>query len=212
MPVFARARQLCLALTVIGAALVLLPLTLSAQQSPPGPTGQPQPPAQDPNSPPDPQENGQDAEADPLEVGDGPDGWWEWRGRDDTRYRVRLSAVQSYGVQAYDIPEGQVSVVELTVDTIGSVSARFYFVTPLGAALDGPLGNAAQEVLAQANETQQALTGRNTEDLVIKTYPQTTHSHTLEFRLRSAAEVEQLADSLAAALDDGQGRTVRGQP
>lgn len=147
----------------------------------------------------------------PLLVEDGADGWWEWRGRDGTSYRVRLTAVQSYGVQSYDIPEGGVHVVELTVDTIGSVSARFYFVEPLGSAVPGATGAAVERALGHANEIAERASGSSSEDLVIKSYPGTTHSHTIEYRLRSAQEIVDLADSLTRSLDDGRGRVIRGE-
>lgn len=143
-----------------------------------------------------------------LNVEETNNGWFMWQGRDDTSYRVRLGSVQSYGVQKYEIADAGVHVTELTIDSIGSVSARFYYIEPSQNTNQTAASRAVNRAVDRVGELTENATGFNLADLVIKSYPDTTHSHTMEYRLRSAEEIETLESALTEALDSNRGRTV----
>lgn len=103
-------------------------------------------------------------------------------------------------------------VHELTIDTHGSVIARYYYLeSPLDA---NPL-NAAQIVNSRIEKIRGMVEERTGQDtrMVVKHYPDTTHAKTVEFNVSSIEQLERIYDHI---YDDwvvkngkGDGRILR---
>lgn len=125
-------------------------------------------------------------------------------------YLVALGRISSVSRHKY-VLDGAVIVDEVTVDTAGQALARFYFITPI--SVSGP-GAAA----AEATERAMALvdgaarrSGTDIQDMVVKKYPLTTHSKSIEYRLLSEQQLNMLYQSVKTAWITGKGRMFTGR-
>lgn len=116
-------------------------------------------------------------------------------------YTVRLDAIASISTQKY-ILDGTARVTELNISTPGIMQPRFYYIEPLPV---GP-GTRGQELLDRAqsgaDQVSRRLNPDDSESLgtrVVKSYPTTTHAGTIEYRLASLEELEQLHQSIEEA-------------
>lgn len=120
-------------------------------------------------------------------------------------YLVPLDRITSVSRHKY-VLDGAVIVDEVTVDTIGQALVRFYFISPITDAVDSSatakLANRGRELVDKV--AQRA--GTDVQDMVVKKYPETTHSKTIEFRLLSEAELSSLHSSVNNAWTTGKGR------
>lgn len=127
-------------------------------------------------------------------------------------YSVALDRIASVGKHSY-VVDGNLSVTEVTIDTLGSVTARFYFTTPFTP--DSPAA-AGQVLVDRARNTLDVLGDRTgasqAENLVIKNYPTTTHARTIEFNIPNLNDLNDLYESINGAFTSGRGArfTVRG--
>lgn len=125
-------------------------------------------------------------------------------------YMVALSKITSISRHEYVI-NGNVVVDEVTVDTSGRSLARFYFIRPLTeemggtsvGATAGRLAGRAQQLIDRGSQ----VAGTNVADRVIKTYPDTTHAGSVEFRVHSAGTLSALYGSVRTAWMRGKGRS-----
>ncbi len=103
---------------------------------------------------------------------------------------VKLSAITSISKQSY-ILQGTQQILEVTIDTIGNNSIRFYCLSSerLGRA-QGRLSN-TRELLEKHTE--------GATKLPEKTYPDATHSHNIEYRLSSPELVNRIYESVTHA-------------
>lgn len=120
-------------------------------------------------------------------------------------YSVALDRIASVGKHSY-VVDGNLSVTEVTIDTIGNVTARFYYTTPFTP--DSPA--ATGQVLAdRARNTLNVLGDRTgasqAENLVIKNYPTTTHARTIEFNIPNLNDLNDLYESINGAFTSGRG-------
>lgn len=156
------------------------------------------------------QDTGENTEGDeenaPTEQSDqvGRRGFWE-ANLEGGSYVVALNRISSVSRHKY-LLGGNLVVDEVTIDTVGEALARFYFIKPV---TDETQANAvtnaadrARELLGTAGER---VTG-GVENMVVKTYPDTTHAKTVEFRLLSESELEGLFESARRAWTEGTGR------
>ena len=122
-------------------------------------------------------------------------------------YLVALRSIASISSHEYMV-DGAARVTEVTVATNSSVEARFYYLEPTAPNTSSPLlPTAALSVLTQ-HAQDLATTHAPTEDVwqkVIKTYPTTTHAHTVEYRLESKANLQALYTSLQNSWTSGKG-------
>jgi hypothetical protein len=106
------------------------------------------------------------------------------------------------------ILDGGLLCTEVTIDTLGGQSlTRIYHVVP---ATEGMAANAATKLVERAKEVVDKNAGRagtKMHEMVQKTYPATTHAHTVEFRVMDVQDLEALYSSLKATWVSGQGRT-----
>ncbi len=125
-------------------------------------------------------------------------------------YIIPLNHIVSISKHRY-LLDGSVIVTEVTIDSKGNSLARFYYLEPV--TKDSSLNTAqkltkrGQDLLGQAGRA----TGDDLHLMAQKNYPQTTHAHTVEYRLLSLTELDALYNSLYSAWDSGKGRdfTIR---
>lgn len=129
-------------------------------------------------------------------------------------YLVTLSSITSVSTQEY-IVDGALRVYELTVDTYGNALGRFYFIdlntSQGGAATQGTIDKvkeAAQQVVDKSNRVIGGTTDM-LQTVVTKNYPTTTHAKTIEYRLKSRAEVDTLYKSLETAWRNGREASIK---
>jgi hypothetical protein len=124
-------------------------------------------------------------------------------------YTVALNAVISVSKHEYTV-DNAARVTEVNLDTAGTLAVRFYF---LESNLPGsPLG-IGQSTIDKAQELIREGTDRaGQSDMwrkVLKTYPATTHAKTVEFRLESKEELNQIFESADASFRTGRPATVK---
>lgn len=124
-------------------------------------------------------------------------------------YMVALDRISSVSRHQY-VLDGTVLVDEVTVDALGQALARFYFLQPVTDAARGTSAGAAAarivdrgtELIDKAGRTA----GMDIHQMVVKKFPETTHSKTIEYRLLSAEELGALYNSVRSAWENGRGR------
>ncbi|MGJ8643849.1 MAG: hypothetical protein ACSHX9_10605 [Luteolibacter sp.] len=134
----------------------------------------------------------------------GQKGFWE-ANLQGGNYTVALSRISSVSRHKY-ILSGNLVVDEVTIDTVGVALARFYFIKPV---TDEMQGNAVTKVADRTRDLLDKAANRVTggvEDMVVKTYPDTTHAKTIEYRVLSESQLSGLYASAKKAWVDNRGR------
>ena len=136
-------------------------------------------------------------------------GFWE-ANLTGGNYMVALGRISSVSRHKY-VLDGAVIVDEVTIDTTGQALARFYFISPISV---GGTGAAASQVVERAaalvdGAAQRA--GSDVHNMVMKKYPLTTHTKTIEYRLLSEAQLGALYQSAKTAWMTGKGRVFTGR-
>ena len=125
------------------------------------------------------------------------------------RYEVALRAMIPVS-RHEDVVHGVGRVREVNVDTQGNMAVRFYFIEP--NTLKGPLGigqSAIDRVSDLAKEATQRASAEDIWKRVVKTYPATTHAHTIEYRVSSDDELNQILNSARTAFESGRGTSIK---
>ncbi|MEP2777338.1 MAG: hypothetical protein ABJQ29_00675 [Luteolibacter sp.] len=136
-------------------------------------------------------------------------GFWE-ANLQGGNYVVALSRISSVSRHKY-VLSGNLVVDEVTIDTVGVALARFYFIKPV---TDEMQGNAVTKVGERTRDLLDKAANRVTggvEDMVVKTYPDTTHAKTIEYRVLSQEQLDGLYSSAKKAWLDGKGRVFSAQ-
>ncbi len=120
-------------------------------------------------------------------------------------YVIALDRISSVGKHEYLVDGGFV-VTEVTIDTVGSVVARFYYGEPFRPEVPGATGQVVNERVHDIIDTVKERTGANqTDRLVVKNYPTSTHAHTVEFRITQKQNLDALFQSVNRAWMTGRG-------
>jgi hypothetical protein len=123
-------------------------------------------------------------------------------------YEVAVGRIIAVTSHEY-IVDGAARVVEVNIDTAGSILARFYYIEPNTPAPASTLAagavEKAQQLLTQATDK----TGIDAWKRVVKTYPTTTHARTVEYRLQSREELNKIFDAADEAFRLQKQKTVR---
>lgn len=139
-----------------------------------------------------------------------------WRGylsiqQKDGHFVVPYTRIVSVTRHEY-LVDGGGKVSEVTIDTAGSVIARYYYLeTILG---DSSL-NAGSIIENRIKETENAVNKKTGVDTrpVIKHYPTTTHAKTVEFNLSNKADLGRIYDHIIHEWIEeggrGNGRTLK---
>jgi hypothetical protein len=121
-------------------------------------------------------------------------------------YEVALRSIIAVSSHEYLI-DGGARVTEVNIDTAGSMLVRFYYIEPNtpNTPLSG-LGAATIEKAQQIlSSTQDNSSGQEVWQKVVKSYPATTHAHTVEYRLSSKDQAQALFTSAETAFRTGRG-------
>jgi hypothetical protein len=133
--------------------------------------------------------------------------FWQASFANGGHYLVKLERISSASRHEY-IGNGSARVVEVTIGTDTSLVARFYFLEPVGKDTPVAAGNI---VINRAEQAAKDAASRISPTLgklnVIKDYPTTTHTHTVEYVLQDEATLHSLYGSLMQAIHTGRGRT-----
>jgi len=118
---------------------------------------------------------------------------------------VPIQRIASVGIHEY-VVDGGFYVTEVTVDTVGSVIARFYYGEPYQGAEHGNIGALMRErsdaLLEAAGERTD---GAAQDNIAVKNYPATTHARTVEFKIARRSDLVALYESASNALLTGRG-------
>ena len=123
-------------------------------------------------------------------------------------YEVAIRAILSISTHEY-IVDGAARVTEMNIDTPGDLEARFYYIEPVVS--DSPLGigqatlDKVQELAKEAGDR----VGEAPWKKVVKSYPLTTHAHTVEYRLESKAQLQSLFNSADQAFRLNQNTEIK---
>ena len=108
---------------------------------------------------------------------------------------VALRSIIAISLHEY-IVDASARVTEMNVDTGGNALVRFYYLEPISPQT--PVAT-AQAIVSQAQETGgDAAAQTDHSDIwkkVSKTYPGSTHAHTIEFRVESKEQLQKLFQS-----------------
>jgi hypothetical protein len=124
-------------------------------------------------------------------------------------YMVARNAILAISSQQY-IVDGAARVTEVNISTSSVFQPRFYYLEPIGeAALQNVPG--AGMAADRAKAALESAAGRVAPDeaaavwtKVVKNYPTTTHAGTIEFRLETLEQLQQLLDSVEHAWMTGR--------
>ena len=114
-------------------------------------------------------------------------------------YEVAVRSIVAVTSHEY-LVDGVARVTEVNIDTGGSLLARFYYLEP--TTPNSPLGlgqatlDKAQELLKQAAEK----TGQDVWKKVVKNYPTTTHSRTVEYRVVEKDQLNKIYEAAEEAF------------
>lgn len=127
-------------------------------------------------------------------------------------YMVALERISAISRHKY-LLDGSVIVDEVTVDALGQALARFYFLTPVTDAMTGnAAGNAASRIVDRGRDLidkTASEAGTDIHNMVVKKFPETTHAHTIEYRVLSAEELTGLYNSVRTAWETNRGRKFK---
>jgi len=128
-------------------------------------------------------------------------------------YSVGIDRIVSVSVHEYRV-DNVARVTEVNIDTVGNALVRFYYLEP--AETDAP-GGVGQGALEKIREIAEDVIDRSEQaqflERVIKSYPTSTHAHTIEYRVSSRDELKKIFDSADTAYRTRRPSTVRvGKP
>jgi hypothetical protein len=124
-------------------------------------------------------------------------------------YEVALRAIVSVSRHEY-IVDGVARVAEVNVDTQGNMAVRFYYIEPNTPKAPSGVGQSAVDRLSDlAKEAGQRTGQQEIWKRVVKSYPTTTHTHTVEYRVESDDQLKKIFSSAQSAFESGRGATLK---
>lgn len=123
-------------------------------------------------------------------------------------YEVAIGAIVAVTSHEY-VVDGIARVTEVNIDTTGSLLARFYYIEPNAPAAPANLGAAT---IQKAQSLMQEAVDRSGQDAwkkVVKNYPTTTHSRTVEYRLTSKDQLNKIFASAEEAFRLGKNTMMK---
>ncbi len=114
-------------------------------------------------------------------------------------YEVAVRAIIAVASHEY-LVDGVARVTEVNIDTAGSLLARFYYLEPVTPTAPLGIGNAAIEQTQRLLKAAAEKSGQDVWQKVIKNYPTTTHARTVEYRVESIDQLNQIYSSAEAAF------------
>jgi hypothetical protein len=121
---------------------------------------------------------------------------------------VALSAITSVSSHEY-VVDNSARVTEVTVATTGSLIGRFYFLEPNVPDAPGGIGQSAITFMQDKLNEGAERTGTDVWKKVVKSYPTSTHAHTVEYRIDSKEVLQKLFKNVETAWLRGRGDTFK---
>lgn len=123
-------------------------------------------------------------------------------------YIVNVRSITSLSSHEY-IVDNVARVTEVTIGTTGDVVGRFYYIEPITKS-PLPVGQSALDKIEEKlQEGAQRVGVEPIWKKVLKTFPGSTHAHTVEYRLESKDQLDQILSNLEKAWRNRQGGTLR---
>lgn len=120
------------------------------------------------------------------------------------RYIVKCGQMIALSRHEY-VADAAARVVEVNLTLSSNTAVRFYYLEPVRLEGTGTIA-AGQQAIDKARQMVQEAASRIsptlTEPKVVKTYPVSTHAHTVEYVLKEEARLNSLFDSLENAFRD----------
>ncbi|MDQ3197876.1 MAG: hypothetical protein M3Q46_01590 [Verrucomicrobiota bacterium] len=124
-------------------------------------------------------------------------------------YEVAIRSIVSVSSHEY-IVDGAARVNELNIDTQGNMAVRFYYIEPIAAKSPVGVGQSAIDRISDlAKEAGQRVDPDKVWERVVKTYPTTTHAHSIEYRVESEDQLKQILSSAQGAFESGETATFK---
>lgn len=145
----------------------------------------------------------------PMADSFGQDGIWNGT-MTGGRYLVKANQIIALSKHEY-VADGAARVVEVNLTLSSNTCVRFYFLEPVKLEGNGAVAVGQQAIDRARAMVQDAATRISptlTELKVTKTYPVSTHAHTVEFVIKEEVRLNSLFDSLEAAFRDPGKRHV----
>jgi len=121
---------------------------------------------------------------------------------------VRVSSMVSVSMHEY-VVDGAARVYEVNIDTTGNALIRYYYIEPIRLQSPIGLGQSAIDKLEDLkNEAQSRLGLEEVARKVAKSYPTSTHAHTVEYRIDSRENLTKIYDAAERALRTRASATV----
>jgi hypothetical protein len=120
------------------------------------------------------------------------------------RFMVKANQIIALSKHEY-IADGVARVVEVNLALNTNSHVRFYFLEPVRLEGNGAIATGQQAIDKARQMVQDAATRISptlTEPKVVKNYPTTTHTHTVEYVIKEEARLNSLLASLEAAFRD----------
>lgn len=122
------------------------------------------------------------------------------------RFMARLDKISSASQHEYFI-DGAVKVYEVTVETDGGQTGRFYYLESVAEGSSVTTGSATINRLKDiANKVSDKAGTGDIDTIVTKHYPDTTHAKTSEYRLKSKETIGQIYDHVRKVWAEEKGR------
>ncbi len=108
------------------------------------------------------------------------------------------------------IVDGVARVTEANIDTTGNALVRFYHLEPLTPQSPMTIGQSVVNKLQEMTTEAADRTGQEEPwKKVAKTFPGSTHAHTIDFRVESKETLRKLVESADNALKNGRDTTFK---
>ncbi|MDF1657694.1 MAG: hypothetical protein P1U58_08775 [Verrucomicrobiales bacterium] len=132
-------------------------------------------------------------------------GFWEVV-TSNGRFIARLDKIASASQHEYFI-DGAVKVYEVTVETDGGQTGRFYYIESAAESSSLSTGSATLNRLKDvANKVSDKAGTGDIETIVTKHYPDTTHAKTSEYRVKTKAAIDQIYEHIRRVWAEEKGR------
>ena len=120
------------------------------------------------------------------------------------RYIVKCGQIIALSKHEY-VADAAARVVEVNLTLSSNTAVRFYYLEPVRMEGTGAVA-AGQQAIDKARQMVQDAANRIsptlTEPKVVKSYPASTHAHTVEFVIKEETRLNSLFDSLERAFRD----------
>lgn len=109
-------------------------------------------------------------------------------------YSVAVRSMIAVSIHEY-LVDGVARVTEVNIDTSGAMLVRFYFIEPTSPQSPLGIGTGTVEKAQQLFTEAAQKTGQDLWKKVTKSYPLTTHSRTVEYRVDSKEQVNKVFEA-----------------